>query len=53
MPGLVSGIHVLAPDSYKDVNGRDKPGHDARVFDVTRQSYRVCASIVTVQSAPL
>jgi hypothetical protein len=27
MPGLVPGIHVLA--STKDVDGRDKPGHDA------------------------
>jgi hypothetical protein len=26
MPGLVPGIHVLAPK--KDVDGRDKPGHD-------------------------
>jgi hypothetical protein len=27
MPALVAGIHVLAsPD--KDVDGRDKPGHD-------------------------
>jgi len=26
MPGLVLGIHVLA--AKKDVDGRDKPGHD-------------------------
>jgi hypothetical protein len=26
MPGLAPGIHVLAPK--KDVDGRDKPGHD-------------------------
>jgi hypothetical protein len=26
MPGLVPGIHVL--EGPKDVNGRDKPGHD-------------------------
>jgi hypothetical protein len=26
MPGLVPGIHVLA--QKKDVDGRDKPGHD-------------------------
>jgi hypothetical protein len=29
MPGLVPGIHVLAKE--KDVDGRDKPGHDERV----------------------
>jgi len=26
MPGFVPGIHVLA--AKKDVDGRDKPGHD-------------------------
>jgi hypothetical protein len=30
MPGLVPGIHVLLCLSFvKDVDGRDKPGHDA------------------------
>jgi hypothetical protein len=28
MPGLVPGIHVLLSSSTKDVDGRDKPGHD-------------------------
>src|SRR5262245_6355198 len=29
MPGLVPGIHVLTPGTAaKDVDGRDKPGHD-------------------------
>jgi len=28
MPGLVPGIHVLLPAHAKDVDGRDKPGHD-------------------------
>jgi hypothetical protein len=28
MPALVAGIHVLLPDCFKDVDGRDKPGHD-------------------------
>jgi hypothetical protein len=27
MPALVAGIHALLPD--QDVDGRDKPGHDA------------------------
>jgi hypothetical protein len=27
MPGLVPGIHVLVSGT-KDVDGRDKPGHD-------------------------
>jgi hypothetical protein len=28
MPGFVPGIHVLATAPIKDVDGRDKPGHD-------------------------
>jgi hypothetical protein len=28
MPGLAPGIHVLRPSNSKDVDGRDKPGHD-------------------------
>ena len=29
MPGLVPGIHVLFSRCHeKDVDGRDKPGHD-------------------------
>jgi hypothetical protein len=30
MPGLVPGIHVLR-STKKDVDGRDKPGHDAGI----------------------
>ena len=33
MPGLVQGIHALAAFSKKDVDGRDKPGHDGGVRD--------------------
>jgi D-alanyl-D-alanine dipeptidase len=30
MPALVAGIHVfLAKSQPKDVDGRDKPGHDS------------------------
>src|SRR4051812_45987213 len=32
MPGLVPGIHVLR-STNKDVDGRDKPGHDECVLD--------------------
>ncbi len=28
MPGLVPGIHVFGAAYKKDVDGRDKPGHD-------------------------
>jgi hypothetical protein len=28
MPGLVPGIHDFKPSHNKDVDGRDKPGHD-------------------------
>jgi hypothetical protein len=31
MPGLVPGIHdLLVFDIRKDVDGRDKPGHDEK-----------------------
>ena len=30
MPGLVPGIHVLTLSPKKDVDGRDKPGHDGQ-----------------------
>jgi hypothetical protein len=30
MPGLDPGIHVFAASIKKDVDGRDKPGHDER-----------------------
>jgi hypothetical protein len=28
MPALVAGIHVFLAAQKKDVDGRDKPGHD-------------------------
>jgi hypothetical protein len=28
MPGLAPGIHVFDTTCKKDVDGRDKPGHD-------------------------
>jgi hypothetical protein len=30
MPGLVPGIHVFAATKQKNVDGRDKPGHDEK-----------------------
>jgi len=30
MPGLVPGIHDLVYPPKKDVDGRDKPGHDEK-----------------------
>jgi hypothetical protein len=38
MPGLVPGIHVLASLSKKDVDGRDKPGHDEKTARKMRGS---------------
>jgi len=32
MPGLVPGIHVLEWVQKQDVDGRDKPGHDAEII---------------------
>jgi hypothetical protein len=32
VPGLVPGIHALPSLAEKDVDGRDKPGHDDAVW---------------------
>jgi hypothetical protein len=37
MPGLVPGIHVLRGNS-KDVDGRDKPGHDETAKGATERA---------------
>jgi hypothetical protein len=34
MPALVAGIHVLKSASRKDVDGRNKSGHDEHVDQV-------------------
>jgi len=44
MPGLVPGIHVFASPAEKDVDGRDKPGHD--VDRPTPCSGTDCAAIL-------
>jgi hypothetical protein len=37
MPGLVRGIHVFSSSAKrKDVDGRDKPGHDGVKIFYTR-----------------
>jgi hypothetical protein len=37
MPGLVPGIHVLGRSSKKNVDGRDRPGHDGVEASSPRQ----------------
>jgi hypothetical protein len=45
MPGLVPGIDVLAHPSKKDVDGRDKPGHDeTNPFQGFRNSLKLLAA---------
>jgi hypothetical protein len=39
MPGLVPGIHVLIAEHSKDVNGRDKPGHDENISKINVRWY--------------
>jgi hypothetical protein len=44
MPALVAGIHVFLQSQTKDVDGRDKPGHDASVCEansILRYFFRV------------
>jgi hypothetical protein len=39
MPGLVPGIHVLAERAMsKNVDGRDKPGHDDAIGALTQRT---------------
>jgi POT family proton-dependent oligopeptide transporter len=45
MPGLVPGIHVLPGAEIKDVDGRDKPGHD--------ENERAAKLVDRVESAPV
>jgi hypothetical protein len=39
MPGLVPGIHVLR-SRKKNVDGRDKPGHDEETFSRQRDAHK-------------
>jgi hypothetical protein len=39
MPGLVPGIHVLIAEHSKDVDGRDKPGHDESISKINVRWY--------------
>jgi hypothetical protein len=55
MPGLVPGIHVLLAGKLKNVDGRDKPGHDIadrapqtkNVPVLSRDVFLLCALILT------
>jgi hypothetical protein len=43
MPALVAGIRVLIND-VKDVDGRDKPGHDGLCLETRRTEAVQCAT---------
>jgi hypothetical protein len=45
MPGLVPGIHVLTAGSSKNVDGRDKPGHDRKQFCCLNYSRRISSQL--------
>jgi hypothetical protein len=48
MPGLVPGIHAFKRVPKKDVDGRDKPGHD----DVDGSSPETIGIRITIVIAP-
>jgi hypothetical protein len=53
MPGLVPGTHVLL-DACKDVDGRDKPGHDESIagrYDNTVFAYSAGLAAAAARSA--
>jgi uncharacterized membrane protein len=53
VPGLVPGIHVWAARLAKDVDGRDKPGHDAWRWRVAAKlAARVAPLFVALLSSP-
>src|SRR5438132_11348371 len=46
VPGLVPGIHVLVPMKQKDVDGRDKPGHDEiAIYGSLKRQFRLAAGV--------
>jgi hypothetical protein len=38
MPALVTGIYLLQDHHHKDVDGRDKPGHDEEKISMARDT---------------
>ena len=48
MPGLGPGIHVLlvVSSTKKDVDGRDKPGHDGEQLNVQHQPRRIFQALL-------
>ena len=44
MPALVAGIHVFAECVTKDVDGRDKPGHDIEIYSTNPSSSALICS---------
>jgi hypothetical protein len=42
MPGFMPGIHVLQRVTGKDVDGRDKPGHDNGETAAALRRWTVC-----------
>jgi hypothetical protein len=49
MPGLVPGIHVLLSCRSKDLEGRDKPGHDQR--GVSHVGFTASTKLVSMKLA--
>jgi hypothetical protein len=47
MPGLVPGIHVLLLLVGKDVDGRDKHGHDENYISISNPISRLITECVS------
>jgi hypothetical protein len=52
MPGLVPGIHVLLLEGRKDVDGRDKRGHDRRGVGTTEEAVPAQLQIFSTTQPP-
>jgi len=52
MPGLVPRIHAFLP-SNKDVDGRDKPGHDGALRHTCKYFARTVGSAASSPEVPV
>jgi hypothetical protein len=53
MPALLAGIHVLKPFETKDVDGRDKLGHDDGALSPRAASMTGCRQAGFCSGAPI
>ena len=53
MPGLGPGIHAFLTSKNKDVDGRDKPGHDGAIHHTCKYLARTDGSAASSPEEPV